>query len=1022
MYLKSIEIHGFKSFAQKTLLEFSKGTKDRYSITAIVGPNGSGKSNVSDAIRWVMGEQKMSKLRAKKGHDIIFSGSDAKGQMGMASVTLHLDNSDKRVDIEYDELTITRKLYRTGESEYLLNGNAVRLIDLQILLAKAQFGHGSYSVVGQGTIDKMLLQSPADRKDFFDEASGIKEFQIKRHQASLKLGRTKENIDQASLLLQEVEPRLKSLSRQVKKLEERHDVELTLREKQEQYYTTLYQFHQGYITELTASLAGITKDYDQANGKLTALQHELATLAKEASRQDAFDALQKEYKVVADKKNTLERERAVIAGRMQTEYSKAGKQNVGWLENKIEGLGSELSTLQESIEDAQKKVATLESELSEKRKAVQEASVACATARAKIGQLQQQTIEQKSEQTFFQFTGLRAVQAILEERHQFGTVYGGVAQLGSVEKQYHLAMDVAAGGHLSSIVVKDDTVAQKGINYLREHRLGTATFLPLNKIKPRFISQDAEDLAEEPGVHGLAIDLVRFEEKFEDVFSYVFGNTLIVEDLDVARRIGIGKVRMVTLDGDVLERSGSMKGGFRNRKNQQGLSFAHGHRAQLVGGNTEELEEQLVTLQSDLEKQEIVREQLQAGVLSHESGLQIARGELQLLETKKAQLEGERGGLEQELSLHTMSPDEYDSVMKDVADQREALNVSIAAVEKELEAAQGKIDRFNKEEEEKKQRVFQLQDAMQQEQNNLNNIVSEKNQKQIELAKYETKQEDLGHELYQEMQTTLEALANRGVPVLEFNALDAVQVEIQKLKYKLTLIGGIDEEVVEEYTQTKERYDGLTEQLTDLEKAMKDLETLIEELDSIMKKRRAKAFKQIKKEFNRYFQILFEGGKADLVEIYGEEGSKVAQSDDDGEEEMEEEDFEDEKKKKKRKKKVLLGIDVIANPPGKKIKHLQTLSGGERTMTSIALVCAILRTNPSPFVVLDEVEAALDEANSVRLTKIMQELAEESQFILITHNRATMHAADALYGVTMGNDGMSHLLSVKLAEAQKAVE
>ena len=276
MHLKSIEINGFKSFAQKTVLHFDGQVGDRYSITSVVGPNGSGKSNVSDAIRWVMGEQKMSKLRAKKSGDIIFSGSDAKGQMSMASVTLTLDNTDKRAPIEFDELVISRKLYRTGDSEYLINGRAVRLIDLQILLAKAQFGHGSYSVVGQGTIDKMLLQTPAERKSFFDEASGIKEFQIKRHQASLKLVRTREHIEQAEMLLSEVEPRMKSLSRQVKKLEQRHDIELSLRETQERYYTTLHEYNQTNIDTLTSEIATIQLEYDEMNGKLTTVQGELA--------------------------------------------------------------------------------------------------------------------------------------------------------------------------------------------------------------------------------------------------------------------------------------------------------------------------------------------------------------------------------------------------------------------------------------------------------------------------------------------------------------------------------------------------------------------------------------------------------------------------------------------------------------------------------------------------------------------------------------------------------------------------
>jgi len=310
--------------------------------------------------------------------------------------------------------------------------------------------------------------------------------------------------------------------------------------------------------------------------------------------------------------------------------------------------------------------------------------------------------------------------------------------------------------------------------------------------------------------------------------------------------------------------------------------------------------------------------------------------------------------------------------------------------------------------------VFALQDAMQEQQVQLNGIVETKNSIQVNVAKYQTKQEDLLHELHQELRLSIDSILERGQHVVSLELLQPLQETIQKLKYKLTLIGGIDDDVVTEYEETKQRHDDLSLQLGDLRTAMKDLDLLIAELDVVMKKKRNKAFKQIRKEFSRYFTLLFEGGKADLVEIYGYDTDEDA----DTEEALEEEGIEEAPTEKNaRGVKILKGIDVRACPPGKKITRLQSLSGGERTMTSIALICAILKVNPSPFVVLDEVEAALDEANTVRFTKILQELSLESQFILITHNRATMHAADALYGVTMGNDGMSRLLSVKLEQA-----
>lgn len=1014
MHLKSVEMNGFKSFANKTVLTFLPDAKGHKSITAVVGPNGSGKSNVSDAIRWVMGEQRMKTLRGKKSEDVIFSGSASKGKMGMASVTITIDNKDGSLPIEYDELVVSRRYYRSGESEYLINGSPVRLLDLQLLLAKAQFGQGSYSIIGQGQIDSMLLQSPSERKIFFDEASGIKELQIKRHQASLKLTRTREHMSQAELLLNEVSPRLKTLSRQVKKLEQRQEVEHQLRETQEVYYTTLWHHHQTHIEQLKGSLAQIGQTYDASQSELTAIQEELATLAKEASRQEVFASLQQAHQTIVDEKNGYERDRAVLQGKLQTEYRQAGKHDLTWLDQKIEERNSAKAAVDQDIEMLKKELTSIEEGMAKHEGQKQEHVVDQTALRSRLQSLEHRMHEFRGEQQLFHAIGLRAVQAILEERHQFGGVHGAVAQLGDVQKEYQTALDVAAGSHLSSLVVADDSVAQSCIAYLRKQQLGIATFLPLTKMRPR-VAHNVEEFLGRKGVHGLAVDLVKYDDRFAPVFEWLFGSTLIVDDIQTARAIGIGKIRMVTLDGDVLETSGSMKGGFRKRK-QQGLSFSQG--GALFMGSQQDHTAELEKTQDALSALEKAIRDLDASLLEQTSAREAAKTKLSVFVQQKQDGEKELAALEQEQKLYTMSPKEYSAAMKDLAKEKDAIDARLADAQKRLDEAQRKIDHFHQEEETKKQRVFALQGEMQETQATLNQLAEEKNKQQVEAAKYETKQEDLANDVYQEMHMSIESIVKRGIAPRSIDDLEELQTAVQKFKYKLSLIGGIDEQVVAEFAEVQERHQGLTTQLDDLHKAMTDLEKLIVELDGIMKKKRDKAFSQIKKEFSRYFSVLFEGGKADLVEVYGPSSAEASEGEEDlGSLEDEEDPSADTQSKPKRKKKVLVGIDITACPPGKKIRHLQALSGGERTLTSIALICAILRTNPSPFVLLDEVEAALDEANTMRLNNILRELSKQSQFILITHNRATMHAADALYGVTMGNDGISHVLSVKLESA-----
>lgn len=1028
MYLKRLEIQGFKSFAHQTVLEFLPPKNGSFSITAIVGPNGAGKSNIADAIRWVMGEQAMKNVRAKKNEDVIFNGSETKGALGAASVTMVLDNADSAglgstdaggstdVGLEFPEIVITRRLYRSGESEYLVNNNPARLLDIHLLLARAQFAEHAYSIVSQGTIDRLLTVTPAERKDFFDEASGIKEHQIKQHQAELKLARTALNVRQAETLLQEVEPRLRLLARQVKKLEKRQEVEAELRVSAESYYAILYTRNKQELDSLQEKLAKIDADYREHFTALEAVQTELADLSRAATRQESFDELQRQHQEAVRTGNEMERRLAIIDGQLQAGYTKAGAQNVGWLKNKAAEVGGNYERTRQELARLEAEQSSRERAVSDQRKKIDALSVEDTEGKLRVSRLSAQLIKNQSEQTYFNYSGLSAVKAVLENGRRFGTVHGIVAELGRVEDRLSLALEVAAGNHLSSVVVENENVARLAIEYLRENRLGVATFLPLNKIQPRSSSGEADRLLNEPGVIGKAIELVSFDPRFSSIFSLALGDTLVVEDLAVAERIGIGRARYVTLAGDLIEQKGIMRGGFRNRR---GLGFSSN--VSLGAEGAGRLEQELAEENQQL--QDIARglDAAKTKLVELSVASQSAAQKVQLLAAEAEAKEKELASLHHELALCEATPEEFSLELKRLAEEKKEVEKNIEASRKASAVVGKEIARFNDEEEKKKQRVFALQKTMQEAQEAVNAVLTQRNDVKIELAKIETKQEDLSEEARGELKAGLASVVERIAVTAEMLAAEYIAElgqTMQKLKYQLSLIGGIDEEVVKEHKTTKERYDFLTGQLSDLTAATADLEKMIAELSELMKKKRDVSFKKIRKDFERYFKILFGGGSAGLEEVYGEvaeEGDVDGQTAEPASQPVNAAEMPEDIPSRK-KEKILTGIDVIANPPGKKVRYLTMLSGGERTLTSIALICAILYNNPSPFVVLDEVEAALDEANTLRFAKIMAELSTHSQFIIVTHNRVTMHAAQALYGVVMGPDGISKLLSIKMAD------
>ena len=786
MFLQKIEIQGFKSFAQKTILEFPRPGEgcplvlngERLSpdqlalglcgVACIVGPNGSGKSNLVDAVRWVLGEQSLKSLRGKKSEDVIFSGSEKKARLGLAQVSLHLNNEDGAIAYDYPEVVISRKIYRNGESDYRINSSKVRLQDVLLLLAQAHFGQKSYSIVSQGSIDQVIMDNPHDRKDYFDEAVGVKQFQLKRDQSLNKLESAWNNLRQVEALLAEIRPRLNSLTRQVKRLERREKLEKELSEVQRQYYGWRWQELSGKIEKLRPDLEKGESELNKKSKSLKELQEQLNALEKQDSRSKIFNELQGKYQNILDQKNKLHEEKLI-------------------LQNKIELVKQRLT----------EKVLPL------------------------------------------------SPSALIERL--------------------------------------------RALENLRE-RLGEN----LMSSKPRNFAQAKEDLAE------------------------------------------LGRLLK-----DLIEQ-----------------------------------------IQNPKTKEKVKAE---------------AAPDL-ILELKE--------------------------VEKD-----------LGAAGEQVEKAQEELANFNSQEEKKKGKFFELQRQITSEQNQYNNLAGQVSASRVEMARLEAHREDLKQEIVQE---TKDSKWLENYHAVKINEAES-QNEISRLKHQLDLIGGVDPQTVSEYQQTKERFDFLNTQAEDLKKSVKSLEQIINELDERIQTQFDSAFKKINKEFSHFFKILFGGGKAELI-LIKEEAEQPASAEDsvgkpdnqDGEEAgaeggildkliFAEENLSPKRFLKKKTGKVITGIEIIATPPGKKVSHINMLSGGERSMSSIALICAIIANNPSPFVILDEVDAALDEANSQRFAKIVNELAHKTQFIIITHNRATMHQANILYGVTMGDDGISRLISLKLEEAQQIV-
>ncbi len=872
MFLEKIQLNGFKSFANPVELYFTKG------ITAIVGPNGSGKSNIADAIRWVLGEQSMKMIRGKKSEDVIFAGSDKKSRLGMAEVSLFLNNSDGQTQIDFAEISITRRFYRSGEGEYLLNGSKVRLSDIQLLLAQAGVGQRSYAVIGQGQIDNVIIASPLERKIFFDEATGVRQFQIKKEQALNKLEHTLDNLHQGITLLREIEPRLRSLTRQVRRLERKEEIEKELRSWQEYYYHRQLEKITGRREQLQKEKNELESRKSEITDLIISLRKQIDDLRSRDKEGDELEKWQDKYDFLQEQRQKLLRQLAMWQGRSDIQTAEKLGYDYVWAKHRLEELMSARQKAMDKLIKLENVLHTQMRELAEVEK-----------------------------------------------------------QLAEVEQNWQVVLTQ----------VKDKN------SYQEQFDLGEVV-QSLKNISQKVGSLIKQNLSVE--------ELQRFLQEFKQELAGIIKR---------------------------LEKSGDEK----NDDRMQEL--------QVIASNREKLN----NLQAEIKTK-----------------IEVAKSEIKWQREKVDKLATELG----ELEIIVKKKDVDQQRDRNSNSEELGLKEKLDKLEKEIQDVYDQIKNFHSQEKGKREQLIGIQDKLQKQQLQLREVEDQLHQLEIELTRLETKQEDLALTVHQELGVLLPDLIEKWKktePVAEEDiSLDEVSIKIENLKKKKELIGGIDPEVVAEYEQVKERHDFLSQQVDDLQVSVKKLEQIIDELDEIIVNQFTSNFKQINKLFSQYFRMLFGGGKAELLLLKADE----VETEDEENEELDGEGGEAVvdgiraiKDNFRKKQGGIVGIEIKAVPPGKKMKGIGMLSGGERALTSIALICAIIANNPSPFIVLDEVDAALDEANSIRFAEIISDLSRQTQFIIITHNRATMEKADILYGVTMGRDGVSHLLSVKFDEAKQ---
>ncbi len=1181
MYLKSIEVQGFKSFANKIVFEFHQG------ITGIVGPNGSGKSNVADAVRWVLGEQSVKQLRGSSMQDVIFAGTENRKPLSYAYVAITLDNSDHKLAIDYEEVTVARRLYRSGESEYLINGSPCRLKEVSELFYDTGIGKEGYSIIGQGQIDRILSGKPEERRELFDEAAGIVKFKKRKATAQKKLENERDNLVRVNDILSELERQVEPLQLQSEKAKtylkkknelKDYDVNMFLMEteriaSEQREVEEKFKIADEQLKESADAREKIRQEYDRLGESITEMDEKINAIRENISNTSVMkEKLESQIQILAEQIHTAEmtdehlqsRLDAIAREQKEKEEAKAsyekekhsGDEQLAQVRKRQEEAAQTLAEIQkqiascnEGMEQGQKELfallnrradiqakqqrsdtmveqinirkaelgkrlldrktqeTDLDSVLADCKKDLEEVSAHIRklseqekelSAKEKEWRTKEKendrALEEKQNEFHRQQSRLESLKNIAERYDGYGNsirkvmeqkehnpgLLGVVSDLIQVDKKYEIAIETALGGNIQNIVTEDEATAKKMIAFLKQNRFGRATFLPLTSVRARKNPKN-EAALKEPGVIGIASQLVKCEQKYEEVAAYLLGRVLVADSIDHA--IALAKknhysLHIVTLEGEYLSPGGSMTGGaFKNSSNLlarrreveeletktnrllQEIAQIKNRREDLLTAielNEEELEQVKETLQKEFIRQNTAKINVDRAMQQKNESEEVFSSlmkERQQMDRQVEEIRADQTGIKEELEHSRQRETEIqhanEAFQKMLEEQKELENkaeselsgiqLEEANIRQKVEFAQTNVERINgdlekfetektgllenaknfKEDVEKKQHdiaeiqktILASSDSHGQLEQKLRESVEQKEQMSAEYRGFFRKQEEISERcngldkevfrlnnqreklnesaeqqtnyLWEEYELTPHAAAE--LRNSEYEDPLALKKLIAAVKDEIRKLGTVNVNAIEEYKEVSERYTFLKGQHDDLVEAEQTLLGIIEDLDSGMRKQFLEKFAEIQKEFNASFKHLFGGGHGAL-------------------ELVEDEDI------------LECGIRIIAQPPGKKLQNMMQMSGGEKALTAIALLFAIQALKPSPFCLLDEIEAALDDSNVSRFASYLNKLTKNTQFIVITHRRGTMTAADRLYGITMQEKGVSTLVSVDLIE------
>lgn len=977
MYLKEIQVSGFKSFADKINIKLDDN------ITCIVGPNGSGKSNVVDAVRWVLGEQSVKSLRGDGAMtDVIFSGSKSRNSLNVASVSLIFDNSDNYLQTPYTEVSIKRRVYRTGENEYFLNGEKCRLKDITDLFMDSGIGKESFNIISQGEVQKILSNSPYDRRIIFEEAAGVLKYKKRKEEAIRKLDRTHSNLDRVEDIIHELEIQLEPLEIQSKKAKEYlenkkglESIEVALLAYEIEILNENYQQSKKRIEELNQEIVTISATSSGSDVLIDQEKTKLLTMEKELS--DANNRLleltRKEEKINGEKNILMERSKYQANDVKVHEAIASLKENKLKLENDIYLLEQDLKYDQEEVNKQMDIIRDKEVELTKLKEKID-------VQRRELNFKNRGQIELDNKisvlQNFIESGGslTPAVKSVLNNPRLTG-IHDCIGNLLDCDIKFSKALDVALGASKQFLVVDDEEKAKTAINYLKENKLGRCTFFPLSVIKERNIDLETEILLkQEMGYIDTLANLVSFKEEYHNIIYNQLGNVLVVLDIDSANRISKKinyRYRIVTLEGEIIHVGGSITGG--NINNSRSIITDKYELEKCIKSKENEniIIKELETTISGLEKELSTLENriydLKSSLLSHQEKIRTKQETLKLYQDNKEKIENEYSSLE-----HVID--------SSISKEEELLMNAYYEAQKEKEEVRVLVLRYQKEKDNLKATIEELEAK-----NKLNHSTFSKKQtelKDLEVAvsKMDVKLDYYLNTLSEEYELTYEKAKNNYV--LEID-IEEAREKVITYKNNIKRIGMVNIDSIEEYEKVSERYKFLTSQKNDLLTAKETLLEIIEEMDTVMKEEFINTFKLIQKEFEVVFKQLFSGGKANLRLT---DPDNILET----------------------------GVEIIASPPGKKLTTISLLSGGEKTLTAISLLFSILNVRPIPFCLFDEVEAALDEANVDNFGKYLNHYKEKTQFLLITHKKKTMEYANTLYGITMQESGVSKLVSVKL--------